>query len=913
MSFLSLLYTVFIMPLQLIFEELYFFAYKLCGNPGLSIIALSLVVNLLVLPLYNRADAMQIEERDIEKKLRRGVEHIKKTFKGDEQLMMLQTYYRQNNYSPTDIIKGSISLFLEIPFFVAAYQFLSHLEILQGVHLGPIKDLGAPDGLLTVAGISINIMPILMTLINVVAAYIFTKDFPLKTKIQLQGMALFFLVFLYSSPAGLVFYWTLNNLFNLIKTIIYKLKNPVRGAQIALFLCSLVILIYGFFFLDHPTNKKKVFSLICAVALNLPLILAQLKQYRKEHTTDLVINNNRKIFLCGGVFLSILLGAVIPSAVITASPQEFVILGYFSQPTWYIASAFALAFGMFIIWFGVFYWLAPQKYKAKFDFCIWLICGIAITNYMFFGRHLGILTASLQYEKGLLFTSHQKWINTLVLLVVLAVLIFIWRKWKKYISDILLITSVAMLCMVTVNVIGIQKYINKLTIEENNIGQDNKLFSLSKNGKNVIVLMLDRGIGLYTPFILEEKPLLKKQFAGFKYYANTVSFGPFTNFGTPSLFGGYEYTPEEINKRDKELLKDKQNEALKVMPVLFDRNNYDVTVCDLPYANYQWIPDLSIFKEYPKIKTYNTMGKYDDNLDKENAVTTNKRNFYCFAQVKCLPVFLQKYFYDNGNYNLIKKEQGNQEITSLVTAMGINKHFMRSYNVLTKLSSLTGIKENGNTALIMANDITHEPALLQLPEYVPSKKVDNTEYEKEHSGRFIVGNLRLEMNSTNQMIHYQANMAAMLQLGRWFDYLRSNGVYDNTRIIIVADHGRGVNHNKKFIFNKEDDIERFYPLFMVKDFNSHELTVSEEFMTNADVPTIAMNGLINHPVNPFTGKMISSKVKKEGKLYIFSSSLWDVNKNNGNTFKPGTWYSVEKDMRDKANWKLVKENATLPY
>ena len=41
-------------------------------------------------------------------------------------------------------------------------------------------------------------------------------------------MALFFLVFLYTSPSGLVFYWTLNNLFSLVKTIFYKLSTPER-------------------------------------------------------------------------------------------------------------------------------------------------------------------------------------------------------------------------------------------------------------------------------------------------------------------------------------------------------------------------------------------------------------------------------------------------------------------------------------------------------------------------------------------------------------------------------------------------------------------------------------------------------------------------------------------------------------
>ena len=42
------------------------------------------------------------------------------------------------------------------PFFIAAYHFLSHLSALNGVSMGPISDLGAPDALLTIAGITIN-------------------------------------------------------------------------------------------------------------------------------------------------------------------------------------------------------------------------------------------------------------------------------------------------------------------------------------------------------------------------------------------------------------------------------------------------------------------------------------------------------------------------------------------------------------------------------------------------------------------------------------------------------------------------------------------------------------------------------------------------------------------------------------
>ena len=219
MSFFSILDTVLFKPLQLLFEIIYTLANRVIANPGASIIVLSLLMNLLVLPLYKRADALQEEEKNTEQRLRRGVQHIKKVFNGDEKMMILQTYYRQNHYKPTYVLRGAISLLLEIPFFIAAYRFLSHLQLLQGASFGPIADLGAPDGLLHIFGLTLNLLPIVMTAVNLVSCVIFTKGSPLKTKLQLYAMAIFFLVFLYDSPSGLVFYWTLNNVFSLIKTI----------------------------------------------------------------------------------------------------------------------------------------------------------------------------------------------------------------------------------------------------------------------------------------------------------------------------------------------------------------------------------------------------------------------------------------------------------------------------------------------------------------------------------------------------------------------------------------------------------------------------------------------------------------------------------------------------------------------
>lgn len=171
MDLLTAVYQLLIGPLELFFEYIFGFAFRVTDNVGVSIIFLSLAMNFLVLPLYRRADAMQMAEAERAKKMKHWVEHIKKTFTGDERFMMLQTYYRQNDYKQTDALRGSISLLLEIPFFIAAYHFLSNLEILHGVNFGPLYDLGAPDALLQFDDVIIILLPLIVVCIICIIIY----------------------------------------------------------------------------------------------------------------------------------------------------------------------------------------------------------------------------------------------------------------------------------------------------------------------------------------------------------------------------------------------------------------------------------------------------------------------------------------------------------------------------------------------------------------------------------------------------------------------------------------------------------------------------------------------------------------------------------------------------------------------
>lgn len=908
MSFFSILETLFIGPLKLIFEVIFSVANTFVGNPGLSIIFLSLVMNILVLPLYRRADAMQEAARDIENKLNKGVTHIKKTFTGDERMMILQTYYRQNHYKPTDALHGSVSLLLEIPFFMAAYQFLSHLEILNGVSFGPIKDLSAPDGLIQIGGFAINLLPILMTSVNVISSALYLKGFPLKTKIQLYGMAVFFLIFLYTSPSGLVFYWTLNNVFSLVKTIFYKIKNPQKVLKILTAIIGVLTVAFGGFIYETESIKKRIFLIGIGVALLMPSLLPIFKKLIIIKSKDAAVTPNRKIFMLGAFYLTVLVGLLIPTTFIAASPQEYVDVTYFHNPLWYVVSATCFAAGTFVVWMSVFYWLASPKGKVVFEKLVVIMCVVMTVNYMFFGLNLGNISATLQYDEGMSFALSEQVINIGVIAILALVVLLSIKNWKNVIATVLAIVVLALGGMSVININTIRTEIDKISTQVLESGGVPN-FDISTTGKNVVVIMLDRAMGEYVPYIFNEKPELKEQFAGFTYYSNTISFGPTTNMGIPALLGGYEYTPVEMNKRADEMLVDKHNEALKVMPVLFANNGFDVTVCDPTYANYQWIPDLSIYDEYENIDAYITKGQFGDTSQKDDAIANNHRNFFCFGIMKTMPLIIQTTIYDEGNYRQISSTDEND-------LSGVWAEFLKPYYVLENMANMTKVKdENKNTFLYISNDTTHEPIFLQTPDYIPSAEVDNSEYDAQNASNFNINGSVLKMEDDMHKKHYQVNMATFIQLGKWFDYLRENDAYDNTKIIIVADHGRGLNQLNELMMKDANgnnfDGALYFPLFMVKDFNSTEFTTSTEFMTNADTPSLAFKDLIENPVNPFTGKPINSNEKTAHRQYMIVSDDWQTNINNGKTFMPARWYSVEDNIWDEENWEFYDETTVL--
>jgi len=576
-----------------------------------------------------------------------------------------------------------------------------------------------------------------------------------------------------------------------------------------------------------------------------------------------------------------------------------------------VLSASCYAVGTFLVWFGIFYRLSDKPMRRIFTYGMAALAVIAAADYLFFGTNYGNISSLLQFDSLPEAGRKEILLNLLVVAAIAAVMLLLWRKKEQLALVLVTAMCLAVTGMSVVNCAGIARDYAGLTDGTKTMhAKDTARIPLSKTGKNVIVMMMDRAVGDLVPYLVEEKPELKELLDGFTYYPNCVSYGTFTNVGSPGLYGGYDYTPERINARDELPLVAKQNEALRLMPVLFDEAGYQVTVFDPTYAGYGQMPDLSIYDDHPDIRAYNTMnGDMPTSIHStEDTEIIRNRNFFAYSIFKTVPLAVQSVIYNYGDYNM--PEAAVQVILSPSEATGLHRSFMRCAEILSHLGDITVFDtEEENTFLMMSSNITHEPLLLQGPSYEPAAVVDNRAYDAAHAQRFDGNGNAIELQDINAMSHYHANMATLLLIGRFCDFLRENGVYDNTRIIVVSDHGTDLGlHPERIITREADgrtvtrDTMLFQCLLMEKDFGSTGFGPDEQFMTNADTPTMAMTGLLADPVNPATGNPVFSDQKHEGDQHLIATWEWRTTVNNGNTFSKSDWYAVHSDIRDSDSW-----------
>ncbi|WP_288568957.1 membrane protein insertase YidC [uncultured Treponema sp.] len=894
----SAVYQIFITPLVQLTEFFYSLFFEVTGNQGIAVIGLSFVVTFFTLPLYMVAEQWQETERNIQKKLKPGVERIKSTFKGDEQYMVLSTFYKENHYHPIYALRSSFSLLIQIPFFIAAYNFLSNLEPLKSYSFLFIKSFGEPDATFHIGSFAVNVLPIAMTIINCVAGFIYSKGHPISEKIQIYGCAAVFLLLLYNSPAGLVVYWTMNNILSLVKNIFYKIKNPKKVLYIIACIASICLILCGAVLFRHTKAIFRIMLVFAGILIPLaPFAVKFLASFFENHFK--VLDENPKlrfsVFLISAFILAVLTGLAIPSILMQSEPEQYSYVDSYASPLYFVWHTFFQALGFFIVWPFCFYALFSSKTKKILTFLFSFIAFSAIMNCFAFSGNYGPLNPNLLFMTPQHFMPSIKTVivNILCMAAILALVAVAFSFKAKILNSLCTIFLISLVAISGKNIASVQNSFRKMEAPDLS-KKIEPVFHLSKTGKNVIVLMQDRFFSPLIPKILENNPELRERLDGFTWYPNTVSFGKLTMIGTPGIFGGYDYTPFEINRRTDKTLQQKHNEAILTMPIVFNQNNWNVTVADLPYENYLEQPVTNMYKEYDFINRVTTHGTYSNiwyarnNMKKSPFMSEGiKRNFIWFSVLKVVPPFMRQIIYHKKYWISYSKFENNAK-------------FIDNYSEIDLFPELFDSSSEKNAFFLLDNEANHESILLQAPDYVPVENVT-------------------DFGPGGKDETYSSMVGVLKRFADFMDFLKENNLYDNTKIVLVSDHGMscdtGVFDNKtqNFPFYKEN----MTASLLVKDFsNRGKLKEDYAFMTNADTPALALKGIDGKALNPFTKNpldvnFIGGGITKNDfiKMSNAPAESTRIRKNARFNIKDDEWYTVKDNIFDDKNWSqyIVKD------
>jgi len=234
----SLMYSGLWFWLRWICQALYFLLNAIAmvvPQWGLAVMVLSVFVGMLMRPLSKIADRLQDQVHEIDARLSPTLTSIKKNYKGAEQSEKILAMYKDENVHPLYSLKSLMGVFVVIPVFIGAFDMLAENIHLSGETFLWIADLSHPDAFLQLPfslpffGGYLNLLPFIMTGFSFVASKLHSHPAmdaaqQRKHARNLLLMSVGFLVLFYTFPAGMVLYWTTNNLISVIKTLWKKRK-----------------------------------------------------------------------------------------------------------------------------------------------------------------------------------------------------------------------------------------------------------------------------------------------------------------------------------------------------------------------------------------------------------------------------------------------------------------------------------------------------------------------------------------------------------------------------------------------------------------------------------------------------------------------------------------------------------------
>ncbi|EQM94658.1 MULTISPECIES: YidC/Oxa1 family membrane protein insertase [Helicobacter] len=951
---LEILYYIFIFPVEQVLEWALFTLFKATKNYGVSIILLSLIMQLFMLKLTFYFDKKATSFGALKAQCDSKIKEFKRVFKGAELQSYIRTLYKQRHFHPIFALFGLGGLALQIPFFIAMIHLVENAEYLQSVRFLWIDDLSKPDSIM-LFGLSIHILPLLMTAFTLINVFYSSKE--LGARIQGSLIALLFLVLLYSMPSALVLYWTCNMAFALFKEIFKQCRNKRhsvlsdKSGSASPYSLRRMSNTPHSQDLHNPNFSSQ--SLECRdsntrIADSLSCHTEQSEVSKKRDSNNTNSSKSTKIPSKAtqpqGKLKTILFNIFTPHAAldfktyttyrnisILAILNICFIICVFSPYALYSSDVsqfdvkqtyqtLAVLFGAFLCSSFMVIYITSFFYKTRlFKFGVYVVSTLfligVINTFIFVGDYGAMDHFVLQKPE---FNNPNNLLYALCAFIASVAIVYFCFKWLKSIFSVSFITLCVLSVISFFNIMEANKtYIvpKSLVAEDNNLQPyEKELFSYSKTEKNIIVMVLDAFSGSHIHPLLEQFPEFKTNLDGFVLFDNAISTTNNTIHSIATLIGGEYYSTYNMNAR-KDILVDSITEAFGVIGDTFVKNGYDVGYFMSETTRQSQINEIRSYNE--NIFVTDNVFIYTDyflSQHPENAMELHQQNSSNTAVYKQLlsygtfrfsPETLRSKIYNNGKW-FRYKGLGYRIIDPNVRG---SLGYTSSMYAFTHLHNTESKKP---TFKYLHTCITHPPyamyyngkkCLFQGPKnQLANKTAWHDHPHKETMSYSYQGERDFFFK------HYDSEACALNYLDYLIQWLKDNAIYNNTQILIVSDHGSPDSMGiPRFIIEKNGRPET---IFLFKDFNaSGELKVDSRLMANYDIssifcenlpngcPNVPKNILKNYPNNRkiITATPITSDLKKHKKNEWIIDHYFQV---KGNIYDENSWQDITKEVKD---------------
>jgi YidC/Oxa1 family membrane protein insertase len=390
--------------------------------------------------------------------------------------------------------------------------------------------------------------------------------------------------------------------------------------------------------------------------------------------------------------------------------------------------------------------------------------------------------------------------------------------------------------------------------------------------RNILILMLDGFPGGYLQKILDEAPATLAEYDGFTWYPNTLSTGADTLSAIGAVAGGHRYEAWAMNATHHESVGKAIAHAYRVPLDAFGSKGYRTAAVNPAYSTCD-----ALDRSVDCIDTSPYGVYYRDTEQPDVALLQGQgshvpRLLVMVSLLKAAPFLAKAWIYDDAAYLGAHSESVRHMVSNTVKA--------REWGFLRLLARHPSATSPDPTFKFIQLSIPHGPQAL------------DRECLLRPAGASV----------------FTESVCALREIGALLSWLKREGLYDVTKIVLVSDHGWYVD-DPMFPPTFDRALPRLHgwisipgiahPLLLVKDFAARgRFRRAETFLSNADVPAIVCPAAGGCPgIGP------DPTVHDLGpRTLVFTHTAWPAEEADAKSLEIKATFQVRESIFVPAHW-----------